>query len=289
MTTLETAKGLQEALKSKGFYKGKIDGLFGPQSKKSLAEFVKDRASKVTFRHGEVPEGRLRVAAIQLILKESGIDSGIADGFMGPQTLWALDAWDYRLKHGSLPIIRDPEGLLTKEGVEGREPMQEVGEPTQKKPVRWPLQKDVEKFYGPKGANQAMLEVPYVHRLAWNLNAKVSRFSCHEKVHDPIKRVLTRVLDHYGEKQINLLRLDRFGGCLNVRRMRGGTSWSMHSWGIALDYDPENNQLKQDHKTATFANAPYAMWFRLWEEEGFVSLGRERDYDWMHVQAARLS
>ena len=29
-------------------------------------------------------------------------------------------------------------------------------------------------------------------------------------------------------------------------------------------------------------------WWALWEEEGFVSLGRAGDFDWMHVQAARL-
>jgi hypothetical protein len=36
------------------------------------------------------------------------------------------------------------------------------------------------------------------------------------------------------------------------------------------------------------AQPEYAPFLDLWEAEGFVSLGRARNFDWMHVQAARL-
>jgi hypothetical protein len=62
----------------------------------------------------------------------------------------------------------------------------------------------------------------------------------------------------------------------------------MHSWGIAFDFDPDHNQLKWDHTRASFARPEYKKWLDLWEEEGAVSLGRARDYDWMHIQFARL-
>ena len=70
--------------------------------------------------------------------------------------------------------------------------------------------------------------------------------------------------------------------------MRGGTRWSTHAWGIAIDYDPDRNQLKWGRDRAAFARPEYDAWWRLWEEEGWVSLGRTRNYDWMHVQAAKL-
>ena len=81
-------------------------------------------------------------------------------------------------------------------------------------------------------------------RLAWNTRTKVARTSCHERIHDSAARIFDRVLDHYGPEEIRRLGLDLFGGCLNVRRMRGGSAWSMHSWGIAFDFDPANNRLK---------------------------------------------
>ncbi|MCB1809828.1 MAG: M15 family peptidase, partial [Candidatus Competibacteraceae bacterium] len=70
--------------------------------------------------------------------------------------------------------------------------------------------------------------------------------------------------------------------------MRGGSNWSAHSWGIALDWDPEHNQLKWMHDQASLASSDYDDWWRFWEEEGWVSLGRSRNFDWMHVQAAKL-
>jgi hypothetical protein len=75
---------------------------------------------------------------------------------------------------------------------------------------------------------------------------------------------------------------------MNVRKMRGSDAWSMHSWGIALDFDANRNALRMTSKEAAFAKPAYNQWWKLWEDEGWVSLGRERNYDWMHVQAARL-
>lgn len=51
---------------------------------------------------------------------------------------------------------------------------------------------------------------------------------------------------------------------------------------------PDRNQLKMGRDRAVFARPDYDVWWRCWEEEGWTSLGRTRNYDWMHVQAARL-
>ena len=82
--------------------------------------------------------------------------------------------------------------------------------------------------------------------------------------------------------------LDLWGGCHNIRPIRGGTRRSAHSWGIAIDFDSDRNQLHWGRDKATFAKPEYDYWWKYWEEEGWVSLGRIRNFDWMHLQAARL-
>ena len=102
-----------------------------------------------------------------------------------------------------------------------------------------------------------------------------------------LQRMRLIVLAHYGPDGVRELRLDRYGGCFNPRKKRGGTSWSTHAWAIALDFDPERNRLQWGRERAAFARPEYHRWWELWEEEGWVSLGRVANFDWMHVQAAR--
>ena len=46
--------------------------------------------------------------------------------------------------------------------------------------------------------------------------------------------------------------------------------------------------LRMDSTEAEFAKPEYDKWWECWEDEGWTSLGRTRDFDWMHVQAAHL-
>jgi len=103
-----------------------------------------------------------------------------------------------------------------------------------------------------------------------------------------MESVLEDVLKHYGLEEIKRLKLDVWGGCYNDRPIRGGSKPSMHSWGIAMDYDPANNKLRWGKDKATFAQPEYLEWWKIWERHGWISLGRQRNFDWMHVQAASL-
>lgn len=154
---------------------------------------------------------------------------------------------------------------------------------------RWPLQRDCMKFYGGVGLHQVPLALPFPMRLAWDKGVVVRRITVHEKVHDSAGRAFAKIADAYDAAARTKLGLDLFGGSLNVRKMRGGSSYSMHSWGIAIDFDPERNQLAWGRDKARLAQADALTFWKIWEEEGWVSLGRKANRDWMHIQAARLA
>jgi len=47
------------------------------------------------------------------------------------------------------------------------------------------------------------------------------------------------------------------------------------------------NKLRWGKDKTQFAKPEYEQWWKFWEEEGWVSLGRLKNYDWMHAQSAR--
>ena len=132
-----------------------------------------------------------------------------------------------------------------------------------------------------------VIQLPYPMRLAWDLDVKVTRMSCHKDVADKFLAVFNDLLCHYGYDEIVRLGIDLFGGCFNYRRMRGGSSWSLHSWGIAIDLDPARNKLKESKRTARFARPEYKPMIDIFYKHGFISLGVEKNYDWMHFEIAK--
>lgn len=128
------------------------------------------------------------------------------------------------------------------------------------------------------------LELPYPMRLAWDLDTKVSKMRVHKMVKDNFKGVFDDLLSHYGYEKLVELGIDLFGGCFAYRKMRGGSSWSKHSWGIAIDLDPVRNQLKETSATARFARPEYKPMIDIFYKNGFIGLGPEKNYDWMHFE-----
>ena len=132
-----------------------------------------------------------------------------------------------------------------------------------------------------------VIQLPYPMRLAWDLDYKVTRMSCHKAIADKFLAVFNDLLNHYGYEEIVKLGIDKFGGCFNYRKMRNGYSWSLHSWGIAIDLDPARNLLRETSKTARFARPEYKAMINIFYKHGFESLGIEKNYDWIHFQIAK--
>lgn len=152
-------------------------------------------------------------------------------------------------------------------------------------------QKDMVANFGNPGdeKNLVRMDSPYTLYLDWSLGQTVKSFLIHKKVRDSARAAMEAVLEHYGAEEIHKLGLDQFGGCYNPRKMRGGSSWSMHAWAVAIDWDADRNPLRSNSTNAYFStNKKTHKFLDIWEAHGWTSLGRVRNFDWMHVQAPRL-
>jgi hypothetical protein len=138
-----------------------------------------------------------------------------------------------------------------------------------------------------QGTYLVTINLPYPMRIAWDTKTKVTRMRCHKDVAKNFEAVFNDLLAHYGYEKLVELGIDLFGGCFNFRKMRGGSSYSKHSWGIAVDLDPARNTLKETSRTARFARPEYKPMIDIFYKHGFISLGREKNMDFMHFEIGK--
>jgi peptidoglycan hydrolase-like protein with peptidoglycan-binding domain len=233
---------------------------------------------------------------LQSRLTAHGYAPGMIDGVIGEQTIKAIKAFeaanrlpvDGKADEMVVKALRAPASALTPKQMT-KLPDRNVPAPKfEPGKVVWPKQPLVHAYYGAVGTNQVQVDIPYDMALAWDPGTRLRKMTLHAKVAESAVRVLTRVAETYSAAERSALGLDLFGGSLNVRKMRGGSNYSMHSWGIAIDFDPQRNQLTWGTPKARLSHPDAVPFWEAWEEEGWLSLGRARNFDWMHVQAARL-
>jgi len=266
---------VQEHLKAAGHYAGPAHGIADAATDAAVTRGLAARQAELPPGALGFPLRRRLVMMLQLICRDRSIPSDPIDGYWGQITQTAWDSLVFLMDHGRLP------------------PPWRDREPAEANPNGWPRdtgnQSAMRAFYGQPGSPPIRkVACPWPLRLAWNPAERVTHIGVHAKVADSLGRVLARVHAHYGTQELKRLRLDLFGGCFANRRKRGGTSWSTHAWAVALDWDPSRNQLTWGRDRATLDAPDYDFWWDAWEAEGWVSLGRSRNFDWMHVQAARL-
>jgi hypothetical protein len=160
--------------------------------------------------------------------------------------------------------------------------------------------------YGKPGDpdNLTVITSPFAMRLAWDTSQKITRIQCHILIADKLLAVLTDLLAHYGYEKIVELGIDLYGGCYNFRPKRGNEKkydaaikaknytlayelLSNHSWATAIDLDPARNKLKETSRTARFARPEYKPMIDIFYKHGFIGLGPEKNYDWMHFEIAK--
>jgi LysM repeat protein len=82
------------------------------------------------------------------------------------------------------------------------------------------------------------IDLPWPLTLSWDHSQSVTRIVCHKKLAGTFTNVF-KTLDSSGLRS----RLRSYGGCFAFRPKRSGSKLSTHSWGIAIDIDPETNAM----------------------------------------------
>lgn len=222
---------------------------------------------------------------LQQWLNEQGTPVTV-DGWLGHQTLTAMEA--------TLPEFDRAKLAETLRGqdVDRTPPAPRTGgwtpAPMPPNPNHWPADNPeaLRNHYGVPGANLVRVLPPYP--LYYDGHELEQGFACNVLVRPSLDRIFAQILEHYGPARIRALKLDQYSGCYNNRPITGGTRLSTHAWGIAIDWWAARNSFRADHTTAALAGDEYIPFWEIWESEGWISLGRLRNFDWMHVQAARI-
>lgn len=227
----------------------------------------------------------------QRLLKDLNFYDGAIDGLSGPKTTAAVKKFQKYVG-----IVADGK-LNVATQLKLDEQLTRIPDrvtPTPVRPIhpdsvykRWPRETtdELTAFYGPVGTNQVMFEPPYPMVLAWEPKKAIKKFSCHKLVAESLYKILEDVKVIYKPEKIKEYGFDKFGGCLNVRTIRGGNRWSTHAWGIAIDIDPARNGLKTPWNQAFLGRPECDDFVAAFKAQGWYSLGHEKNYDAMHFQA----
>lgn len=133
------------------------------------------------------------------------------------------------------------------------------------------------KFYGEPGDESNLINLPAPVPMRYGVR-EIKTIRCHRKVGDSLARALTEAY-----KSAPAF-VENYDGCFNFRKMRGGTSYSLHAWGAAIDLSAETNGNHTHWPTA--ATMPLSV-MEAFAREGWLSAGAFWSRDSMHFQSTQ--
>jgi hypothetical protein len=276
------AKAIQRGLQKLGLYTKAIDGDLGANSLTAANAYLMANASRLPNGFQGLSNKRKFVASLQMLCMDADFDPGLIDGWMGANT-----------RNAATQYIRSLDGLEIFDVL--------ATEPIDVNPNNWPSGRssDLNAFYGTPRKDNGCSDIetklvrvasPWRMPLEWNRAKARTSFRVHEKVETSLERVLTAIEASYSSQEVERLGLNRFAGDYNCRTIRRGSRMSTHAYGISIDFYSSRNELDRTTNSSqppTLAHVDCLAFWEAFENEGWYSLGRSENYDWMHIQAAK--
>ena len=152
-------------------------------------------------------------------------------------------------------------------------------------PNPWPSsdQMSLARFYGAPGDESNLVTIEFPYRMLYDGKA-VTRTRVHKKCAESLLRVLKAIKGKFADAPDIVDEASDYGGCFNFRPKRGGTSWSLHAYGAAIDLDADDNTFRDSWPMK--ADMPLEI-MEAFAREGWISAGAFWGFDAMHFQAAR--
>lgn len=197
-------------------------------------------------------------------LKDLGFYGGVIDGLWGKISEAA---------HSQYELSKAPKGITLAPPASDYYSVKKVfGEPCDSK-------------------NLTTIQLPYEMKLSWDKGVSINKVSCHRLIATQLTAALKELLEDKGLDWITEHGLDLYGGIYACRRIRGGQSTSKHSWGIAIDLNPDANGLRTPYQNGLQGKPGYATMpqeaIDIFKKHGFKNLGEAIGRDAMHFEYTR--
>ena len=103
---------------------------------------------------------------------------------------------------------------------------------------------DINAYVGTDGQLEARWQLDYLERvhlpfplrMSWDPSRTILQMTCHRRLTSVFAAAFVCIQERGLQAKIT-----SFGGCFAFRPQRAGNKLSTHSWGIALDLNPETN------------------------------------------------
>lgn len=152
-------------------------------------------------------------------------------------------------------------------------------------PNPWPSsdQTSLKAFFGEPGdeSNLTTIEFPYEIKYDGKI---VTKTRVNKKCAASLLRILERIESRMAAVPDIVDEATDYCGIFNFRPKRGGTSWSLHAYGAAIDLDADDNTFKDTWPLK--ADMPLEI-IEEFAREGWISAAAFWGYDAMHFQATR--